>query len=323
MADYILDQFVSVRPGEWYRLFPYGTITRAGKTREVNSDTAFNLPNFRPPIKLGSHDDTAPAGGFIVAIEPRSDGWYALPEWNDSGADVMERGAYRYHSPEVVWEGGLEDVTNGTVIPAPLIFGDALLHTPALGEAAALYSVVEVDPMTIETVQVPKNIWEKFMAWFDERLAPPAPPAPPAEPDPQPEADEYAAAISERDDLRAKYAALLAEQERKTAQDALAIELRSAAYGAAFIELKAADEAAGIMMGMTAEQRAWVMRNFKALAAQISESGLTGEAGSEGEGASDGLGTLDARIRAYMTEKKVDYIAAVTALARSEPELFG
>jgi len=142
MSEYVITDFVTVAAGEPFRLLPFGQIVKNGRKREVTRELAarFRLPHFRPPIKLGSHKDETPAGGHIVALEVRDDGLYAVPEYNDEGAAALARGAYRYHSPEIVWEGGLEDPQTGDVQDGPLIIGDALLHTPHLGEAAALYT---------------------------------------------------------------------------------------------------------------------------------------------------------------------------------------
>lgn len=311
MGDYLLDNFVYVAPGQPYRLFPYGKITRGGKTRVVDPATQFSLPNFKPAIKLGSHDDATPAGGFIVALESRADGLYAVPEFNESGLAAMAAGAYRYHSPEVLWEGGIEDVTTGETIPAPLILGDALLHMPALGEAAALYQIEEVD-MTVETVEVPKTIWEKFTAWFERRLEPtePAPEPEPAAPAIEPE--KFAAVEAERDQYKA-------EIERMQADAAAKARLDN--YAAKLAETKAAPDAA-MLAGMTDEQADWVLQQFAALSAQINESALTGEVGSEGEALPEGRVGLNERISAYAAEHKINYLDAVAALAQVEPGLF-
>jgi hypothetical protein len=314
MGDYLLDSFVYVSPGQPYRLFPYGKITRGGKTRVVDPATQFSLPHFKPAIKLGSHDDATPAGGFIVALESRADGLYAVPEFNESGIAAMAAGAYRYHSPEVLWEGGIEDVTTGETIPAPLILGDALLHMPALGEAAALYQIEEVD-MTVETVQVPKNIWEKFTAWFERRLEPETQPEP--EPEPEPAApvidpEQFDAIQAERDQYKAQIERMEADAAAKARLDN---------YAAKLAQTKAAPEAA-MLAGMTDEQADWVLQQFAALSAQINEGALTGEIGSEGEALPEGQMGLNERINAYAAEHKITYLDAVTALAKAEPGLF-
>lgn len=319
MGDYLLvDNFVGVRAGDSIRLLPYGAIYKNGKRRVITPEVArsFKLPNWKPPIKLGSHDDAAPAGGFIVGLEARDDGLYALTEFTDKGAKAIEEGDYRYHSPEILWEGGgLENAQTGEIEPGPYIVGDALLHTPHLGEAAALYHYEEVSNM--ETVEVPKSMWEKFTAWVDRALATPQPdpepePAPAAPADPEP--DKFAALAQERDDLAAKLAAIQAEAERKAKIDA---------FGAKLAETKAAQDGAELLAGMTAEQSEWVLTQFAALSAQIDAS-LTGEVGSgaQGDASDNPKETIHRRTLALMAEKQIDYNAALDVVRAEAPDLF-
>jgi hypothetical protein len=107
-TTYLIDDYVATKTGTGYRLFPFGVIYKNGKRREITPEFAsqFKLPHFKPPIKLGSHDDPTPAGGHIVALEVRADGLYAIPEWNEKGEISNTDGAYRYHSPEVIWNDG-------------------------------------------------------------------------------------------------------------------------------------------------------------------------------------------------------------------------
>ena len=324
MSEYVLDQFVSVRPGEPYRLLPFGRITRGGRARDVTPELAskFALPHFKPPIKLGSHDDPTPAGGHITALEVRGDGLYAITELNDAGAAALSAGAYRYHSPEILWEGGIEDVTTGAVIPAPLILGDALLHTPALGEAAALYTVEEVTNMadaTVETVEMPKTLLERLTAWFERNTQPaPAAPEPEPEPDHGPDIERLSALEAERDEYKARLERIEAEKAQAEQLTALSKELQTGAYGAAYVEVRGAEEAASVLAGMTPEQREWVMRNFKAMTTQVNESALTGEVGQDAPPAPN---TVNDRIRAYAAEHKINYFEAVQRMTVSTPDL--
>lgn len=315
---FLLDEFVTTRTGTPYRLFPFGTLVKGGRTREITPDMAgkFRLPHFKPAIKLGSHYEPTPAGGHIIALEVREDGLYAVPEWNEKGEQALEDGAYRYHSPEVIWEdGALEDPTTGRPIPGPLILGDALLHMPHLGEAAALYSVgstqKEQNTMT-EAFEFPQTFWDKLGA-----ILKPAP----VEPKPA-ESEEYQAVVVERDQYKAELDAFKAE----LAQNALVNELTSKLqdkeqFGMSFIELKGAQEAAGVLAGMSPEQRDWVMRNFKALAAQ--SDALTSEIGDNNGAAvtDDPISALDAAVRAKQAESKLDYSAALNAVTIERPEL--
>ena len=328
MTDYLLDQFVTVRPGEPYRLFPFGKLVKNGISREITPELAarFRLPHFKPAIKLGSHEDTTPAGGHLVGLEVRVDGLYGIPEFTEKGAQALHDGAYRYHSPEVIWEGsGLEDPQTGDYIPGPLIIGDALLHTPHLGEAAALYSILEVENMTVENVTVPKSLWEKVESWFVIREPAKEPPAPEPKTEPEPQTDKFDAVVAERDNFKAQLDQLKAEQVKKEQLSAITVELQDKEkFGAVYVELKAAEEASGVLAGMTPEQREWVMRNFKAFIAQIKESNLTEPAGSEGANdlEANPAEAFLARVTAYAAEKKIDFIAASQAVAVNEPDLF-
>ena len=313
---YLLDDFLTVRKGEPYRLFPLGRIVKGGTVREITKELAgkFRLPHFRPAIKLGSHKEETPAGGHIIGLEVREDGLYAIPEYNDEGEQALTKGAFRYHSPEVIWEGGMEDPATGGMIPAPLIIGDALLHTPHLGEAAALYSVEpytrEENQMT-DTVQIPASLWEKFLA----KLFPPVPDEPRPEPEPKkPEGVEvYEAAVRERDEYKAKLATLEAEATKKARVDQFAAQLKETKVG----------EGADILAGMTDEQANWVITQFKALSVQIKESALLDEIGTVKPNTlpEDPRLALHQIVLAHMGEKKVDYNTALATVMAERPEL--
>lgn len=324
--DFLLDNFVITKPGEPYRLFPFGQIWKNGVARDFSVDylRSFHLPHFKPPIKLGSHADEAPAGGHIIGIDVRDDGLYAIPEFNPKGLEALENGAYRYHSPEVIWEDeALEDPQTGNLNPGPMILGDALLHTPHLGEAVALYTVEPVKKqegsqyMADEVVSVPKTLWEKFMAKvFPEAEEPPAP---------APIPEELKAAVVERDALKAEKTAREAEAARVTLMAAVAKEfaVKPEEFGMAYIELGKAEESAAMLAGMTEEQRAWCLRNFKALSKQIVEAGLIGEHGSEGRGTdANPTAAFDAAVHARMKEKAIGYVEAYNILKVEQADLF-
>jgi hypothetical protein len=326
---HLLDNFVAVRPGEPYRILPFGPIVRNGKRRMITPEFAakFRLPHFHPPIKLGSHDDTTPSGGSILALEVREDGLYAVNELTEKGAAAMDAGDYRYHSPEIIWEGtGIEDATTGEITEGPLIVGDALIHTPALGEKAALYVCEilerEVNPMgdELENVSVPKTIWEKFSAWVEKISAPPEPePTPPVV-----ELDQLTALTSEVEQLRAEKV----EREKAEAAAALKVsiigDLQSERFGSMYVELKTAEEAAGMLQGMTPEQREWCMRSFAAQIAQINEAALLAEkgtTGADGDANVHPLEALNSRVMAVQAEKKLNYADAFKVVSVETPEL--
>jgi hypothetical protein len=327
--------FVSTQPGEPFRLMPYGVIYKGGKKREFTREYAakFSLPHFKPPIKLGSHEETTPAGGHIVGLEVREDGLYAIPEHNEAGIEAINKGAYRYNSPEILWEGGFEDPKTGKLIEGPLIIGDALLHMPHLGEAAALYQSTPFDEevsMAEETVSVPKGFWDKLMDRFDSLFGAKVEPPAPVVSEPVVKPDEFSAVQAERDQFKAEAERLKAEADARAAEaQAMALKAGIVAdlqnpekYGSVWIELPKVQEAADMLASMTEEQRTWCTRNFSALAMQVKESNLTGELGSTGSGAGAGVTGLHAQIEALAKEKSVSYNAAFEILRAEKPELF-
>lgn len=312
MSDYVLDEYVAVQAGEPYRLLPFGGYFKNGKRRNMDAAIAakFRLPHFRPPIKLGSHEEATPAGGQIIGLEVREDGLYAIPELTDKGAQAMADGAYRYHSPEVIWEGGLEDPDTGDIIAGPLIVGDALLHTPHLGENVALYTSEFINPIpgdeTMENVEVPKSFWEKLTAWFDKQMV--TPEAPPALV--QPDTEALDALTAERDQLKAQITAIEAEKAHAARIEQLTVELK---------ETKA-EPNAEMLAGMTPEQSEWVMTQFKALSAQIAANDvITQELGSSGEQVEVDLNTT---IEQFAKANNLSFVQAFDRLRIEQPDKF-
>jgi hypothetical protein len=316
---FVLDEFrPTVVAGDSFRLLPLGTLVKNGKKREITRALLekFRLPHFRPPIKLGSHKDETAAAGFIIGLEVRDDGLYALTELTEAGAQAFAQGAYRYHSPEIIWEGGLEHPTTGLLIEGPLIVGDALLHTPHLGEAAALYSVnpmMEEKIMTEQTVTVP-------LTWFDKLLGKQPEPAPEPAPAPQAKQDNYAAQVdalqAERDDLAAKVAAMEAQARR---------DGRVQEFAAEFKATPLADDAElhGALANLPDETAALLTRKYKSLAEAVRVSNLTTDMGHPGaDESADPIQAFDAAVRAKMSESKTDYGAAVKAVITEQPDLF-
>jgi hypothetical protein len=325
MPNYILDKFVATKPGEPYRLFPFTEITRGGVTRKITPEYAaqFKLPPFKPPVKLGSHEDTTPAGGHITRLEVREDGLYAHTELTEKGGKAIAEGDYRYHSPEVIWDDGALE-TSGGVIYGPLIVGDALLHTPYLGESTAFYTTEEIDMQ--ENISVPKGLFEKLMELI-KPAADPEPPAPVVEPAPVivTEAAEFKAVASERDDYKTQLETLKAEAATKEARVALSAQLQKKEdYGVVFAEATAAGEAAGVLAGLSESDREFVLRNFRALIAQIDESKLTKETGTE-KGAplgDDPKAEFNAQVLKTKEEKGVNYVEAFELTKTTHAELF-
>ena len=296
-SDFLLDDYVATRPGDPFRLFPFGVIVKNGKRREITPEYAatFKLPHFKPPIKLGSHEDPTPAGGHILRLEVRADGLYAIPELNDKGAQAIQDGAYRYQSPEVIWEGSLEDPTTGAPINGPLIVGDALLHTPHLGEAAALYTITPFNlgenKMSEDTVQVPKSLFDVFTSWFKKNAEPPAP---------------ACLSLSSQTNTRQRQLSVT-NIRRKSRQCRLRPPRKRGLMNMPRTKDTKAEQKPEIVASMTNDQANWVVSQFKALSAQIAGNDvLTKTLGTEKEAPvnEDPQIAIDAQIKQCATRRK-------------------
>ena len=308
------DEFAAVTPGEPFRLFKWGNIYKGGKKRTVSKDKMFKLPHFKPPIKLGSHREETPAGGFLTGLEVRDDGVWAVPEFNEEGIRALEQGAYRYHSPEIIWDGGyIEDPDTGDKIQGPLIVGVALTHTPHLGESTALYTYQENNDMSeqLDTVAVPKDFWESVKDFFTFKKE--------EEPKPEPVEvpEEYTLAVQERDEYKARIEQMEAEKAEQDLLSAIRSEFNTEEYGAAFSQM--ADEAVEKLAKLDEETRSWIIEKFKALSAQVAEEeALTKEIGEDVQVQTD----FNAAVEAYAAEHNMPYQTAVKVVAKEMPELF-
>lgn len=318
MKNILIDNFVSVTPGDGFRLFPFGVIYKNGNKREITPEYArtIKLPQFKPPIKLSSHDDNSPAGGFIVGLEVREDGLYAIPEWNEAGKKAIQDGAYRYQSPEILWDGGLENPNDGSVISAPLIVGTALLHTPHLGEAAAMYSVEFIETnkenqnMNGDNFTVPASFYEKFIAPLLSK------PAEIKEVVKVVEPEDYTATKTERDAYKAEIENQKATALKKTRVDKFDAELKET-------KAETKTELAELLAGLPEEQAELVMKQFKALSSQIKESNLTQEQGSTVDGElADPKAQFNAVVLSISAEKNINYNAAMEQAKVSHKDLF-
>lgn len=322
---FTITDYVNVSPGEAFRLLPFGKLVKDGEEREITPEMAgrFKLPHFLPPIKIGSHRDETPAGGHIKRLEVREDGLYAIPEFTDKGQKSVSEGDFRYHSPEIIWEGGLEDPETGEMIQGPLIVGDALLHTPHLGQSAALYSITETDKERnhmSDTVQVPANLWEKFMANLFP--SPEDEVVPEEKPEPEVDVSQFESALSERDEYKAKLEKLEAEREREERMSALSSEFDTDEFGAAYQDIGEDEEANEILLGMEDEQRDWVLSKFKAMSAQIDESALVEERGTGGSGHEiTDVEELNSFISNQAKEKGISYKEAMRTVRQEMPEV--
>lgn len=306
---YLFDKFVNTTAGQPFRLFPFGKLVKNGNVRTITPEYArlFKLPHFKPAIKLGSHEEVTPAGGHIIGLEVREDGLYAIPEWNDNGNKALTGGEYRYQSPEVIWDdGGLEDPQSGDYIMGPLIVGDALLHTPHLGEAAALYSVEEIKKEKSMENDKTLNIFEQFI----EKLT--------ALVDRKPEKvevipEDYASTKAERDEYAAKLQAIEQAEAHKGKVEKFAAELK---------ETKADPALAALLADVPEETAEAIMKQFRALSEQVKESALVDEKGSEGGAVEDPKAAFNALVLKYSAEKGITYNKAFEIVKLEQPELF-
>jgi hypothetical protein len=204
-----------------------------------------------------------------------------------------------------------------------LIVGDALLHMPHLGEAAALYSIEPVEEsgnMSGDTVAVPATLYDRFLAWID-RKPEPEPERngqPPAQPPQQPATEEYAAQMQARDErieqLSAQIAAMEAERLRAGRVAHFAAEL-------AGTSLAGNAETAELLASLPEAAAPEVLRQLKALAEQVRVSNLTAPIGASGPATPvDATEAIDAEARKLMAEKGIDYNAAIIQVAQ-RPEM--
>lgn len=327
---YAIDKFVHVQAGEPFRLLPYGPLVKGGDRREVTRELAskFKLPHYQPAIKIGSHKQEAPAAGRIKRLLIGEDGLYAVPEFTDKGMKIMADGDYKYQSPEIIWEGGMEDPKTGETIEAPLVVGAALLHDPHLGEEAALFHSEALEDThnkgesnMSEVVEVPKTFWDSVVDLFQS-------PGTKEEEQPEKEVPEvdvekFEAIQSERDEFEAQIEAMKAEQEREELEAEILGEFDTEEYGAAYQEMAEDEDMVGMLAEMGEDQREWVLTQFRALSAQIKEGGLTKEHGTSGDGidAESPREQLDIVVSQRANEKEVSYGAALKEIEREQPEL--
>jgi len=162
-----------------------------------------------------------------------------------------------------------------------------------------------------ETIQVPKNFFDKFLEKFNTQ------PEPQPEPTPEPvvvtETDEYKAVAVERDEYKAKWEAHEKELERAALIEKFEGELK---------ETKADPELAELLANMPEETAEAVLKQFKALSAQIETPALEEELGSNGEAIEDPAAAFNAAVLAIQAENKVAYNTALEMAKVNHKELF-
>jgi hypothetical protein len=224
----------------------------------------------------------------------------------------------------------MENPTNGDKIEGPMIVGDAFLHTPHLGQAAALYTSEAVRgtllPATDKEQTKPKDYEvtsnmdnkieqaiDKFTAWLERQPADETAPV-----------DEFAAVQAERDNLKIELEAIQAAKAKAEKYTAIKAEFDTDQFGAAFAEYATDTDAIEVLADMTDEQREWVIKELRAKSAQINEGALLEEVGADVEGVSDGEPTaqLDAAVKKIMKEENVNYGAALEIAKTKHADLF-
>ena len=332
-------KFVSVQPGEPYRLLPFGHIGKPGLDKHITPDFAklFKLPHFKPPIKLGSHNDETPAGGHIIGLEVRDDGLYAIPEMNESGTVSLDRGDYRYHSPEIIWEDeGIFDA-GGEFIQGPLILGDAFLHTPHLGEAAALYGaqVYRVDRsdqpnnQSLDHEEVPlsedkkmeMSLVEKLLGGkLEEKVT-----------NLEAEVGSLTEQVTEletvKSNLEAEVKSLTDERDEAVGKlESIEAEkvqaVKEAAVREALGEVELDDETVTLLSNMDEAHREKLLVKFKALHEQAKLGDVENEIGSEGGGIEDPTQAFHLAVTRKIKETGKGYLEALELVSDEKPDLF-
>lgn len=133
---------------DWIMLSPLGadglikTVDKRGPYKIADAakliQASLNAHHGRIPVDENHATDLAaptggpsPARGWIVEMQPRSDGIYGRVEWSSAGAALMSEKAYRYISPVFIVDKA------GTVLDMPRV---SLTNTPNLLGMAALHS---------------------------------------------------------------------------------------------------------------------------------------------------------------------------------------
>lgn len=327
------EKLVSVQAGEPYRLLPFGKLGRPGLSKNITPEFAnqFKLPHFKPPIKLGSHDDATPAGGHILRLEVRDDGLYAIPEFTEAGTSVLNRGDYRYHSPEIIWEDeGIFDA-EGNFIQGPLILGDALLHTPHLGEAAAMYGAeiyrieqrqdLDEEVTLSEEKRTDMTLMEKILGnkledkitnleAEKETLSEQVTKLEAAKGELQSQVSKLEA---ERDEAMSKLEAIEAEKEQAE---------KEAVVREALGEVELDDETVTLLSDMEEEKRDKLITKFKALHEQAKLGGdVEQELGTEIEGIKNPVQAFSVAVSNKQKEAGVGYAEALEIVTKEQPDI--
>lgn len=157
-----------------------------------------------------------------------------------------------------------------------------------------------------ENISVPKNLWDKFVSLFDEKLTPTEPKTIVPE--------DYEVAKQERDEYKAKLAEI---------ESAKALQVRVDKFSTELKETKADPTLAEVLADLPEEKADAIMKQFRALSEQISlEDKLTKEQGAEGGAIEDPKAAFNALVLKYAAEKKVDYNSAFEIIKTENSDLF-
>ena len=167
-----------------------------------------------------------------------------------------------------------------------------------------------------EKIEVPKSLWEQFGALFAGHKPEPQTPATVTP-------EQFAAAMQERDDMKARLDKLEAEKQHAAKVDQMTATLQDAKkFGKVFEADTMAAEAAEVFSGLNDAQLAYFSKLVSALSNQVKYSKLLAEFGQTGDaGASDPKQEFAAVIANTMKEQKVDYMTAFNLARAEHPEM--
>lgn len=248
-------------------------------------------------------------------MEAGADGLYGLVSLTEKGKKVIADKDYRYHSPEVIWEGGaLENPATGELINGPLLVGVALLHNPHLGNDAALYHVEEQKivedkmentektfPITFQ--QLKELFWRKDEVIDEVKV------------EPSPDINEFAAKIKEREEQIELLQTQIAEFEYANVRKG-----RVAHFAQELVN--EGDEIHNLLADLDEEVAEKLTSRFKALYAQAKQevdvaAGVPGNTEQNVTPAE----ALNATVLKFASENKVSYPAALNAILAERPDL--
>ena len=162
--------------------------------------------------------------------------------------------------------------------------------------------------MNGENMSIPISFWEKYIAPLLNK------PAEVKEVVKVVEPEDYAATKQQLDQYKAQVETQKAEALKKSRVDKYDAELK---------ETKADPTLAELLAEMPEEKAALVMKQFKALSEQITESNLTGEKGTTADGAAaDPKAAFNAAVIGIAAAKGINYNAAMEEAKVSHKDLF-